>query len=53
MMQLYPRIKISVITDISILQLYRYIGDIMMDILENFLVSLKFIKIYENTRKIL
>ena len=29
-----PKMKISVITDISVLRFYRYIGDISVDILE-------------------
>ena len=39
--------KISVITDILVLRFYGYIGyigNVSMDILENILISLKFIK---------
>ena len=40
----YLRMKISVITDISVFRFYGYIGDISADILENFFFRLKIIK---------
>ena len=41
---LYPMMKISVITDISVLQFYGYIGDISADILEKNIGKLKIVK---------
>ena len=43
--------KISVITDISILRFYGYIGDISADIWEKILVGLKLLKTHGNARK--
>ena len=43
-LKLYTRMKISVITDISVLRFYRYIGDISADILEKNIGKLKIIK---------
>ena len=40
-----PRMKISVITDISVLRFYGYIGNISADILEKISISLKLLKI--------
>ena len=49
---LQARIKILVITDISILRFYGYIGDISTDILKKKIsINLKLIKIYKNIRK--
>ena len=52
---LVTMMKISVITDVSVLRFYRYIGyigDISADILEKKIsISLKLIKIYKNIRK--
>ena len=43
-LKLYTRMKISVITDISVLRFYGYIGDISADILEKNIGKLKIIK---------
>ena len=45
--------KISVITDISVLWFYGYIEDISMDILEKISINLKFSKTHGYIRKTL
>ena len=46
--------KILVITNISILQFYGYVGYILVDILKKkILIGLKLIKIHRNVRKTL
>ena len=51
LLNIYPRMKILVITDILVLQFYGYIGDISADILEKNIDKPKLIKIYKNIRK--
>ena len=41
---LKPRMKISVITNISVFRFYGYIGDISMDILEKNISKFKIVK---------
>ena len=40
----HPRMKISVMTDISVFRFYGYIGDISVDILEKNIGKLKIVK---------
>ena len=44
LLNIYPRMKILVITDIFVLQFYGYIGDISADILEKNISKLKIVK---------